>query len=181
MQIFALGSLVVEAMEASDQLLKRGIYANVIVVSSQELLFGILGEQSDYRYLKDGLKVTGDLHAVANSEESAAGLLSIAGRRTPVVAVCDGEAGLLDNIGSIVGVKQHTLAVRKFSKCGRPDQVFRFQELDADSIVDAAGRVLAETAMENVHVSRRVLEAASGRPPEARRDWRQLWPDQPGE
>jgi pyruvate dehydrogenase E1 component len=176
-QIFALGSLVVEAMEASDQLLKRGIYANVIVVSSQELLFGILGEQSDYRHLKDGLKVTGDLHAVANSEESAAGLLSIAGRRTPVVAVCDGEAGLLDNIGSIVGVKQRTLAVRKFSKCGRPSDVFSYHHLDADAIVQATGQVLSETALENLVVNASTIDAHARRPKPGSTDWRELWPE----
>ncbi|MCP4921259.1 MAG: hypothetical protein GY913_30555, partial [Proteobacteria bacterium] len=56
--------------------------------------------------------------------------------------MCDGEAGLLDNIGSIVGVRQETLAVRKFSKCGRPAEVFKYQHLDADSIAEACGKVL---------------------------------------
>ena len=175
--IFALGSLVVEAMEASDRLLERGIYANVIVVSSQDLLCGILAEQSDYRHLRDGLGVTGDLHAISNSEESAAGLLSIAGRRVPVVAVCDGEAGLLDNIGSIVGVKQRTLAVRKFSKCGRPSDVFTYHHLDADSIVEASGRVLSETALENLVVNASTLDAHSRRAKPGAGDWRELWPE----
>ncbi|MED6335081.1 MAG: pyruvate dehydrogenase [Planctomycetota bacterium] len=178
--LFTMGSLVVEAQEAAMALIERGVFANVIAITSPELLLGILGEADGYSHLRENLALTGDLYLTEGEALNEAGLVAVAGRRVPAVAICDGEAGLLDNIGSILGVKQVTLAVRKFSKCGRPDQVFRFQELDADSIVDAAGRVLAETAMENVHVSRRVLEAASGRPPEARRDWRQLWPDQPG-
>ena len=59
-------------------------------------------------------------------------LVTLAGRRVPVVSVHDGEAGLLDNIGSVIGVRQETLACRKFSKCGRPDQVYAYQEIDAE-------------------------------------------------
>ncbi len=123
--------------------------------------------------------ITGDLFAVAGASESEAGLVSLAGRRVPIVAVCDGEAGLVDNIGSIVGVKQATLAVRKFSKCGRPDEVFAYQHLDADSIVEACGRVLAETALEDLRVSPALLERLAGRESAPRRDWRALWPDAP--
>jgi pyruvate dehydrogenase E1 component len=179
--IFSMGSLVVECFEAARTLADRGVFANVIAVTSPELLLGILGEHDGYSHLRDALDLTGDLHLTESEAVDEAGLVSVAGRRVPVVAVCDGEAGLLDNIGSILGVKQVTLAVRKFSKCGRPDQIFRFQDLDPDSIVDAAGRALAETAQESVRVSPRALEGASRRPPTDRRDWRQLWPGVPGE
>ena len=176
--VFAMGSVATEALDAADALLEKGIFANVIVVSSPELLFGILGDQNDYRHLRDGLGVTGDLHATEGAGDSEAGLVSLAGRRVPIVAVCDGEAGLVDNIGSIVGVKQITLAVRKFSKCGRPDQVFKYQHLDGESIVEACGRVLSETALENLVVSPALLDQLAGRPvrrPHA--EWRSLWPD----
>jgi len=176
-QIFALGTLVTEAVEASEALLAKGLFANVIVVSSPELLLGILGEQDEYRHLRETLGITGDLHAVEGAGESEAGLVSLAGRRVPIVAVCDGEAGLVDNIGSIVGVKQLTLAVRKFSKCGRPDEVFAYQHLDAASIVAAAGRVLADTALEDLRVSPALVERLAGRAASARRDWRALWPE----
>ncbi|MFO1009384.1 MAG: pyruvate dehydrogenase [Planctomycetota bacterium] len=176
-QVFVMGSLVTEAVEASRALLDKGVFANVIVVSSPELLLGILGEQDEYRHLREGLGVTGDLVAVEGAGESEAGLVSIAGRRVPVVAVCDGEAGLLDNVGSIVGVKQVTLAVRKFSKCGRPDEVFAYQHLDADSIVEACGRVLADTALEDLRVSPALLAKLAGRASDAKRDWRALWPE----
>jgi len=175
-QLFAMGSVATEALEAAQQLLERGVFANVIVVSSPELLLGILGEHDGYAHLRQGLGVTGDLHAIAGAGASEAGLVSLAGRRVPIVAVCDGEAGLLDNIGSIVGVKQQTLAVRKFSKCGRPDEVYRYQHLDAQSIVEACGQVLSETALENLAVSPALLERLAGRAP-APRDWRALWPE----
>jgi pyruvate dehydrogenase E1 component len=174
--LFAMGSPTTEAVEASAKLLERGVFANVIVVSSPELLLGILGEENGYRHLREGLGINGDLHAVAGAEQTEAGLISLAGRRVPAVAICDGEAGLLDNIGSIVGVKQVTLAVRKFSKCGRPDQVYALHHLDCDSIVAAAGRVLAETALEDLRIAPALLERLAGRAAAAR-DWRALWPE----
>ena len=178
--IFAMGSLADGAIEASAELLKRGIFANVIHVSSPELLFGILGHQTGYSHLKDGLSVDGNMHLVPTGEADSAGLAGLAGRRVPIVAVCDGEAGLLDNIGSIVGVRQETLAVRKFSKCGRPSEIFEYQHLDAPSIVEACGKVLSETAMEDVKVSAATLNRVAGAPQNAGvGNWRELWPDAP--
>ena len=176
--IFAMGSVATEAVLASEKLLERGIFGNVIVISSPELLLGILGEQSDYKHLREGLGVNGDLHAVDAAGNSEAGLISLAGRRVPCVAVCDGEAGLVDNIGSIVGVRQETLAVRRFSKCGRPSDVFTYQGLDADSIIGACGRVLSDTALEDLRVSNALIERLAGRSgASTRADWRTLWPE----
>lgn len=175
--IFTMGSLSDGAVEASRALLARGVYANVIHVSSPELLFGILGHETEYAHLRKGLGVNGDMHLVPSGQADASGLAALAGRRVPIVAVCDGEAGLLDNIGSIVGVRQETLAVRKFSKCGRPDEVFEYQHLDAESIAEACGKVLSETAMEDVRVSQSALERVAGTPRSAGiGDWRELWP-----
>ncbi|MEM9801470.1 MAG: pyruvate dehydrogenase [Planctomycetota bacterium] len=178
--VFTMGSLTDGAVEASKKLLERGIYANVIHVSSPELLFGILGHENDYAHLKEGLGVDGDLHLVPQGEADAAGIAGLAGRRVPIVAVCDGEAGLLDNIGSIVGVRQETLAVRKFSKCGRPSEVFAYQHIDADSIVEACGKALSETALEDLRVSASTLQRLAGQRTGAGiGDWRALWPDAP--
>jgi pyruvate dehydrogenase E1 component len=174
--VFALGSVATEAVAAARKLLERGIFANVIVISSPELLLGILGEHDGYKHLREGLEIDGDLHAVAREVSGDSELVSIAARRVPVVALCDGEAGLVDNIGSIVGVKQVTLAIRKFSKCGRPDEVYGLHHLDADSIVEACGKALAETALEDLRIPRDVLERAAGREQAPRRDWRELWP-----
>ena len=177
--VFAMGSIVTEAIEASKILLERGVFANVISVTSPELTLGILAEQDGYRHLSE-LEVTGDLHAVEGSGVSEAGLLSLAGRRVPIVAVCDGEAGLLDNLGSVVGVRQRTLAVRKFSKCGRPDEVYAFQNIDCDSIVEACGQVLSETALEDLRISTELAQRIAKRqasPVGTRADWRELWPD----
>ncbi|MEM7647509.1 MAG: pyruvate dehydrogenase, partial [Pseudomonadota bacterium] len=44
--IFSLGSMVTEAVAASEELLKKGIYANVIVVTCTDLLCGNLGHEN---------------------------------------------------------------------------------------------------------------------------------------
>jgi len=174
--VFVMGSVGTEALEASRVLLEMGIFANVVVVTSPELMLGILGEQNEYDHLKNGLGITGDLHATTGAGTTEAGLLSLAGRRVPCVAVCDGEAGLLDNIGSIVGVKQITLAVRRFSKCGRPDQVFEMHGLDCNSVVEACGRALAETATEELRIPADLADRLARRSTSQRPNWRELWP-----
>ena len=177
--VFAMGSVVTEALDAAAKLLERGVLANVIVISSPELLLGILGDKDDYRHLREGLEVNGDLHLAPSTEVTdEAELVSLAGRRVPCVAVCDGEAGLLDNIGSIVGVRQVTLAVRKFTKCGRPDQVYRYLGLDGDAIAEACGEVLSRTALEDLRLSPAMLAKLAEREASgsAVQDWRELWP-----
>lgn len=174
-QLFVMGALVPEALEASDALLQLGIYTNVHVVSSPELLLGILGEADGYALLRNELGVDGNLHGVKSATGTEAGLIGLSGRRVPCVAVCDGEAGLLDNIGSILGVRCRTLAVRKFSKCGRPDEIYGYQHLDAKSIEEACGQVLSETAMEDFVVDVALLERFASRQAVERPNWRELW------
>ncbi|NCN95726.1 MAG: pyruvate dehydrogenase, partial [Bdellovibrionales bacterium] len=126
--IFSLGALTTEALEASDALLEKGIYANVVVVTSPDLLIGNLGHQNDYDHLKNHLGVNSNLYLQPqlNGSLSTAEVNTVAGRRIPIVSVHDGEIGLLDNIGSIVGVKHEALGVRKHSKCGRPSDVYKY-------------------------------------------------------
>jgi pyruvate dehydrogenase E1 component len=168
--IFAMGSLVTEALKASDKLLENGIYANVIQVSSHDLLIGTLGEMSNYKHLKQNLSIVGDLfltqaqtpyasHAIKNdnyppksfgpslSPVAQENLIKVmGGRRVPIVSVHDGEAGILDNIGSIVGSLQKCLAVKKHSKSGRPDDIYRYHHLDSESVVSACKEVLEQSA-----------------------------------
>ncbi len=161
--IFTMGAMGSEALAASDRLREEGIYANVICVSSGDLLLGNLAHATRYRHLRQGLGITGDLHLCkvdGTSQIADQGdLVSVAGRRVPMVAVVDGEPGIVDNLGSIVGVKCETLAVRKASKCGRPVDVYGYQGIDGDGVYEACGRVLADTAMENIVISKSLLAA----------------------
>ncbi len=158
--ILSLGSLITEAVEASEKLLEKGIYANVIVVTSTDLLVGNLAHENNHSHLKEGLKITGDLFLQpAPDKQSTAGeIVTLAGRRVPCVSVHDGEPGLLDNIGSIVGVRHEALAVRQHSKCGRPVDIYRYQGIDAKAVMDGCLKVLTETAMENIKLSQKTLQ-----------------------
>lgn len=172
--IFSMGSPTTESIKASEMLLSRGIYTNVIVVTSPDLLLGIQGHENDYQHLKSGLQIDGHLHLSPKGEVQGTDLITLSGRRIPIVSVHDGEAGLLDNIGAVIGVKQEALAVRKHSKCGRPNEIYHFHGIDADSIVEAVGKVLSETAIEKVVVNEATFQQAA----EAQNQgapWQELW------
>ncbi len=176
--IFAMGPMGTEALKASDELLKRGIYANVIMIPSPDLLIGIQAHENNYHHLKNNLGINSNLYLnrVQNGSVSNADLITVSGRRIPIVSVHDGEPGLLDNIGSIVGVRHESLAVRKHSKCGRPTDVYHFHHIDAEAIVEASGKMLSETALEAVYVGQSVLtDIHNGTTTIS--NWRELWPE----
>ena len=177
--IFSMGSMTTEAIKASEDLLARGIYANVIVVTSSDLVCGILAHENDYDYLRNGLGINPNLYLNKSGDIGSADLTTVSGRRIPIVSVHDGEAGLLDNLGSIVGVRHESCAVRKHSKCGRPNEIYHFHSIDAEAIVDACGKVLSETALEKVIVNKASLEEVS-QPDSASQGsaphWTELWP-----
>ena len=141
--IFAMGSVTTEAISASDALLEKGIYANVIVVTSPDLLIGHLGFADDYNHLKKHLQCNTLFKC---KQVTSADLIT----RIPIVSVHDGEPGLLDNIGSILGAQQKSLAVRKHSKCGRPSDIYKYHGIDKNSIIRAAEDVLSEVAAEDI-------------------------------
>lgn len=176
--IFSMGSPSTEAIKASNKLLKRGVYANVIVVTSPDLLLGNLAYQNNYRYLKQGLQINGDLYLNSEKSLGSGEVATLSGRRIPAVSVHDGEPGLLDNIGSVIGVKHEALAVRKHSKCGRPDDIYKYHGIDADSVVQACGKVLSETALEEVRVSKDILKnLRSSDAQNTEQNWKHLWPE----
>ncbi|MCB0347542.1 MAG: pyruvate dehydrogenase [Bdellovibrionales bacterium] len=175
--IFAMGSLTTEAIKASDELLAKGIYANVIVVTSPDLLIGNLAHENNYEYLRKGLEIDTKLHIHPTQIQQDSELVTVAGRRIPAVSVHDGEPGLLDNIGSILGVRHECLAVRHHSKCGRPSEVYAYHGIDHASVVEAVGKALSETALEEIQVHRSTLDNAN-QSASTVNHWRELWPDQ---
>ncbi|MEO0336768.1 MAG: pyruvate dehydrogenase, partial [Pseudomonadota bacterium] len=174
--IFAMGSLGTEAIKASEELLSKGIYANVIMVTSPELLVGLLGAQNDYHHLTQNLGVNGDLYLqpTLNGALQTGEAATLSGRRVPVVSVADGEMGLLDNLGSIIGVKQETLAVKKHSRCGRPVDIYKYHKLDSEAVIEACGKVLSKTAIEQVRVSGKALGELEQKG-QTQDNWRNYW------
>lgn len=178
-ELFVMGALVPEAIAAAELLLDRGIHANVTVVTSPDLLCGELGRRTSHRHLRETLGVTGELHlrpaGGGAGPLGVADAIDLAGRRVPIVSVHDGEPGLLDNLGSVVGVPQFPRAVVKFSKSGTPADVYRYHGLDAAGIAEACGEALARTALERVRLHPDALSTLQ-RPGDSPADWRTLWP-----
>ena len=159
--IFTMGVMITEALAASDELLKEGYFANVINISSPDLLLGNQAYDNNYQHLRQTLAVEGDLYLKKGADKKAAvypplsfgpsmgdqARLSMLGAaRVPVVSVHDGEPGLLDNIGSIVGVPQKALAVRHHSKSGRPSDIYKYHGIDSQSVKRACLEALNEVA-----------------------------------
>lgn len=176
--LMSMGAPTAEALEASDRLKQLGLYADVLVVTCADLLLGRFAARDGYAQLRK-LGLDGAVHLVATAGPAldAADALLLGARKVPIVAVADGEPGLLDNAGSILGTRQLTLAVEKFSKSGRPTEVYAYQGFGPDQIAQACGRALAESALTEVRLSRAAAAAlAQGGAPAAPRDWRELWP-----
>jgi pyruvate dehydrogenase E1 component len=179
--IFAMGTMGTEALKASDKLLERGIYANVIMVTSHDLLVGNFAHENGYHHLKQTLDVNSNLHLIPhlNGNSSVADVVTLAGRRVPCVSVHDGEPGLLDNLGSIIGVKQESLAVRHHSKSGTPEAIYRYHHINSDSVIEACGKALSETALERIEFSEKLLNQIQGHSKAQQSDpnaWKELWP-----
>lgn len=158
--LFSMGALVPEALKASDQLLEKGIFANVYVVTSTDLLLGNFAYKNNFQHLREKLGVDGTLFLNPSRPdriETAGDFLYAEGSRIPIVSVHDGEPGLLDNIGSAVGAPQKALAIRKTSKSGTTWDIFRLHGIDAEGIVGTAMEMLEATASEQIRFSRKVL------------------------
>ena len=176
-KILAMGAVVDQALAASDRLLEVGVHADVVVVSSADLLLGRFAQRDGYAQL-GRLGLSGELHLSPAGPQplAAADARLLAARCVPVVSVADGEEGLLDNAGSILGVPQVACAVRKFSKSGRPSDIYRYQEIDAEAVFAAAGRALSRAALREVRLSESALRSLQQPPAAPVPDWRTLWP-----
>jgi len=182
-ELFVMGALVPEAVQAAELLLDRGVYANVTVVTSPDLLCGELARKTEYQHLRETLGVSGDLHLRPANGDAAAALaagdaVDLAGRRVPVVSVHDGEIGLLDNLGSVLGVPQLSKAVVKFSKSGTPAHIYRYHGLHAEGIAETCGQALAQTALQRVTLHADAVAVLQRQQSGAKsNDWRELWPN----
>jgi pyruvate dehydrogenase E1 component len=179
-ELFVMGALVPEVVQAAEKLLDRGVYANVTVVTSPDLLCGELAKKTGYAHLRE-LGIDGRLHLRPAGQQDgplgAGDAVDLAGRRVPVVSVHDGEIGLLDNIGSVLGVPQIAKAVVKFSKSGTPAHIYQYHGLHADGIVETCGQALAQTALECVQLHPAAVAVLRGQQSAPAGDWRELWPN----
>jgi pyruvate dehydrogenase E1 component len=120
--IAAVGAVMPEAVAAANRLDQVGITADVICVTSPDLL---------YRAVR----------AKEGREDAESWILDQvfpADRATPLVTVLDGHPHTLSFLAMINRVPCASLGVTRFGQSGSLDEVYRYHGLDTDSIVSAA-------------------------------------------
>ena len=120
--IAAMGALLPEALAAAQRLEALDILADVVCVTSADLLSravrGRTGRSTDPSWILD---------QIFPSE-----------RATPLVTVLDGHPHTLDFLANIDRVPHIGLGVTRFGQSGSLADVYRYHEIDTDSIIRAA-------------------------------------------
>lgn len=117
-----MGALATEAVEAADRLADIGAEAEVVCVTSADLL---------YRAIQ----------AREGQTEAPSWILDqvfAAGRAAPMVTVLDGHPHTLAFLATINQVRCKSLGVSTFGQAGDLDSVYRHHGIDTDTIVRAA-------------------------------------------
>jgi len=131
--VFATGVLITEAVNASRNLDEQGIKANVINITSADLLY------RDYQQTWQG-------SVQAGGRRNCSYLLEITptwNSSIPAVSVLDGHSHTLSFIGSALGCHQICLGVDAFGQSGSIGELYRHYQIDEDTISNAAKTALA--------------------------------------
>src|SRR4051795_11801811 len=118
----AAGAIMPEVLAAADELHAAGIAADVVCITSADLVFRAL-------QARQGL-LEGD-HAILDE-------LFPPDRAAPVVAVLDGHPHTLSFLSAIRRVPIASLGVSDFGQSGDVDDLYRAVGIDTDTIVGAA-------------------------------------------
>jgi pyruvate dehydrogenase E1 component len=128
-QIMVGGIMVPEAVDAARRLHEEGVAANVIVVTSSDLLFSALrtARRAQLRNASADL----DMGHLAT-------LLPTSERRAPMVTIQDGASHSLAFLGSAFGVPVVPLGVDEFGQSASRPDLYAAVGIDAGQIVNAA-------------------------------------------
>jgi pyruvate dehydrogenase E1 component len=117
-----MGALVPEALAAADRLDQSGIRADVICITSPDLLYRAVrarqGQDPAEHWILDEVFP--------------------ADRATPLVTILDGHPHSLAFLATINQVPTTALGVTRFGQSGSLDEVYRYHHLDTESIIGAA-------------------------------------------
>jgi pyruvate dehydrogenase E1 component len=120
--IAAMGAMVTEALEAADRLEQVGVVADVVCVTSPDLLFRAL-------------------RARQGRQEGSSWILEQvfpARRATPLVTLLDGHPHTLAFLAAVHGVPSALLGVSGYGQSGSLAEVYRYHGIDSDAVVRAA-------------------------------------------
>ncbi|MEU6375417.1 pyruvate dehydrogenase [Streptomyces sp. NPDC046909] len=120
--IAAMGAMVTEALVAADRLAALGFAADVVCVTSPDLLFRAIQAR---RGLHDGP------HWILDQ-------IFPSTRAAPLVTLVDGHPHTLAFLATIHQVPLTALGVTRFGQSGALEDVYRHHGIDTDSVVEAA-------------------------------------------
>lgn len=120
--IAAVGAVVPEALSAAESLERVGVPAEVICVTSADLLYRAVRARQGHQSADTWI-----LEQLFPSDRAA-----------PLVTVLDGHPHALSFLATVNRVRTTSLGVTQFGQSGTLEDVYRHHSLDADSIVRAA-------------------------------------------
>ncbi|MFD0412295.1 pyruvate dehydrogenase [Streptomyces sp. NPDC127108] len=120
--IAAMGAVIPEALAAADRLEEEDLPADVICVTSPDLLYRALRARQGHEPADSWI-----LDQVFPAD-----------RATPLVTVLDGHPHTLSFLATVNKVATSALGVTQFGQSGSLTDVYRHHGIDADSIVSAA-------------------------------------------
>ena len=132
LNIFTCGVMVVDALEASRRLAREGIFANVIAVTSPDLLFRGWQQANKLKMKNPATRFTFHLE----------GLIPPSERRVPIVTVLDGHSHALSFIGSVFGSQALCLGVDEFGQSGQAEELYDHYQIGVKAITQAARQLV---------------------------------------
>ena len=121
--IAAMGAVVPEALAAAERLAAAGAPADVVCVTSPDLIFQALR-------VRQGLQAAGETWILEQAFPAS--------RATPLVTVLDGHPHTLAFLATVNRVPHAALGVAQFGQSGSIEDLYRYNGLDTDSIIRAA-------------------------------------------
>ncbi|CAN5631796.1 1-deoxy-D-xylulose-5-phosphate synthase N-terminal domain-containing protein [soil metagenome] len=132
-QIVASGVMIPEAVEAARTLHEEGVAANVINLTSPQLVY------EDWRdWQRDQMRGNRDTAAGSRITD----LIPANERSAPIVTVQDGASHSLAWIGSVYGARLFALGVDDFGQSGDIPSLYHHFEMDAEHIASTAFAIL---------------------------------------
>lgn len=120
--IAAMGAATPDAVAAIDVLQANGVAADLICITSADLLFRAQRARRGY----------------GDAPKWILDTVFPADRATPLVTVLDGHPHTLAFLAGIHGVRSTQLGVTDFGQSGDLDTLYRYHAIDRDSIASAA-------------------------------------------
>jgi pyruvate dehydrogenase E1 component len=125
--LVGVGVVMPQVLAAADQLSTGGVNADVVCLTSPDLIHRALQARSG---LRDG-------------DESVLDALFGAERTAPIVTVLDGHPHTLSFLAAIAGAPITSLGVQDFGQSGDVEDLYAYYGIDADTIVGAALDVIS--------------------------------------